>query len=194
MDFGGLLLLGFLWVVFNLLTKGRQRGDRSSGPPGSLPPVAPPSRGDPTQREGNRLEALLREFERALEQGGGSGPVGRPAAVPLPAAEEVEERESLETEPQVVSLERVVTRPERAQVSQDEGAERLVARRIAEAESRSGAHTRVDHTAFDQRIRQAPADATRVRETSLDQVRRAIVWREILGPPVGLRDPDGPAA
>ena len=198
MDFGGLLLLGFLWVVFHLLTKGRQRGDRAPGPPSGVPPAAPPARGDPTQREGSRLEALLREFERALEQGGGSGPVGRPpaprpAAPPPPAAEEVEERESLETEPLVVSLESIVARPERAQVSQDDGAERLVARRIAAAEARSGAHTRVDHTAFDQRIRQEPADATRVREASLDQLRRAIVWREILGPPLALRDPDGPA-
>jgi hypothetical protein len=192
-DFGGLLLLGFLWVVFNLLTKGRQqRGGRPSKLPTGLPPAAPPSRGDPTQREGSRLEALLREFERALEQGAGSGPLGRPSTSPLPTAEEVEERESLEAEseatPEVVSLEAEVARPERPHVSQDEGAERLVARRIAAADARSGAHSRVDHAAFDQRIRQQPADATAVRSVTSEQLRRAVVWREVLGPPVGLRD------
>jgi len=189
MDFGGLLLLGFLWVVFNLLTKGRQQqGGRPSKLPTRLPPAAPPSRGDPTQREGSRLESLLREFQRALEEGAGSGPLGRPSTTPLPTAEEVEERESLESEPEVVSLETAVVRPERSQISQDEGAERLVARRIAAADARSGAHTRVDHAAFDQRIRQQPADATTVRSATPEQLRRAVVWREVLGPPVALRD------
>jgi hypothetical protein len=32
------------------------------------------------------------------------------------------------------------------------------------------------------------ADATRVARPKLDSLRRAIVWREILGPPVALRD------
>ena len=188
MDFGGLLLLGALWVVFNLLTRGRQpQGGRPAKLPTDLPPAAPPARGDPTQREGSRLEALLREFERALDQGSGAGPLGRPAANRLPSAEEVEERDSLEEAPEVVSLEAEVARPERAAVSQDEGAERLVARRIAAAEARSGAQTRADHTAFDRRIREQPADATAVRTPSTEELRRAVVWREVLGRPVALR-------
>jgi hypothetical protein len=193
-DFGGLLLLGALWVLFNLLTKGRQQGRGPGRPPTGLPPAGPPRQGDATQREGSRLEALLREFERALDQSGGAGPLGRPSTSPLPTAEEVEERESLESEPEVVSLEAEEARPERVTVSQDEGAERLVARRIAAADARSGAQTRADHAAFDKRIRQEQADATRVRDASLHQLRRAVVWREILGPPVALRQDDGPAA
>jgi hypothetical protein len=187
-DFGGLLLLGLLWVVFNVLTKGRQQqGGRPPRLPTGLPP-APPSGGDATQREGSRLETLLREFERALEQGAGAGPLGRPSTTPLPTAEEVEERESLEAEPVVVSLEDRVARPQRPQVSQDEGAEQLVARRIAAADARGGAQTRLDHAAFDRRIRQEPADATAVRTPTAEQLRRAIVWREVLGPPVALRE------
>jgi hypothetical protein len=187
MDFGGLLLLGLLWVVFNVLTKSRQGQERSPRPPSGLPPSAPPSEGDPTQREGSRLEALLREFERALDEGAGAGPLGRRSAERLPGAEDVEERDSLEQAPRVVSLETDVARPERAMVSQDDGAERLVARRIAAEEARSGAHTRADHTAFDHRIRQAPADATAVRVASVEELRRAVVWREVLGRPVALR-------
>ena len=55
MDFGGLLLLGLLWVLFNVL--GRRKpdgtGSASSRPP--LPGARPPRAGDPTQREGSRL-------------------------------------------------------------------------------------------------------------------------------------------
>ena len=155
-----------------------------------MPPAAPPPRGDATQREGSRLEALLREFERALDQSAGSGPLGRPAPGRLPDAEEVEERASLEAPARVVSLENEVVRPERPMTSQDEGAERLVAHRIAAAEARSGALTRADHAVFDERIRRQPADATAVRALTPAELRQAIVWREILGPPAGLQPPD----
>ena len=186
-DFGGLLMLGFLWLVFSLMSRGKaQQTRRRPGSP--LPPAPPPASRDATQREGSRLEALLREFERALEQGQATGPLGRPSTVRLPPAEEVEERDSLEAAPVVVSLEEDVVRPERVRVSEDDTAERLVARRIAAGAKRSGPLTRADHLAFDQRIRQEPADATAVRRPSVEQLRRAVVWREVLGPPVSLRD------
>ena len=190
MDFVGLLLLGVLWVVFNVLTKGRSDSGRTSGGD-PLPPVLPPRTGDATQREGSRLEALLRELEGTLAQTNRGGPLGRRASTPLPSAEEVEEAESLESEPEVQSLEVVPVRPERAAVSQDEGAAQVAARRIAAAEARSGALTKADHLAFDQRIRQEPADATAVRALSPQELRRAVVWREVLGPPLALRREDG---
>jgi hypothetical protein len=192
-DFSGLLLLALLWVVFNVLTR------RGTGEPGStrsrppLPGAPPPASGDATQQEGSRLETLLRELERTLDQGTAAPPpgrVGRPADVPLPSAEEVEERESLETEPEVVSLEGHVSRPLRPQLSQDEGAATLVARRIAAAESRSGALTKADHRLFDERIRAEPADATAVRTPTAAELRQAIIWREVLGPPIALRQDD----
>jgi hypothetical protein len=107
---------------------------------------------------------------------------------PLPDDEDVEDRESLEEPERVVSLESEVKRPERANYSQDTGAEELVRRRIASADARSGAITRADHKAFDARIRQEPADHTAVRRYTPAQLRNAIVWREILGPPVSERD------
>ena len=73
-------------------------------------------------------------------------------------------------------------------VDQDEEAEGIEAARVAAAEARSGALTRKDHTAFDSRIRQEPADATAVRPLSAERLREAMVWREILGPPVSLRE------
>lgn len=211
MDFGGLLFLGLIWLLFSLLNRSRDEGAGSKPrprPPGSLPssgPAGRPGSRDATQREGSRLEQLLREMERALEQsqpgargrlertpGGGSeaGPRGRPAKVPLPAAEEVEERETLEEQPLVVSLETDVRRPRRVVVDQDDLAEEVVRRRIAAAEARGGALTRADHRAFDERIRQEPADQTAVRGYTAAQLRDAIVWREILGPPAALRQDD----
>lgn len=203
MDFTGLLFLGFLWFVFNVLTKGREQG--RSRP---LPRTPAPGGGDATQREGSALERLLREMERSLSEAAGTqasdpkpaarpgGPMTtqvpprRPAAT-LPSAEEVEDRESLETEEQVVSLEQEVKRPARIRVDHDDQAEQLVARRIAAARAREGAHTRADHAGFDARIRAQPADATAVRALTPEQLRRAVVWREILGPPVALREPEG---
>jgi hypothetical protein len=153
--------------------------------------VGDPSRGDATQREGSRLEQFLRELERSVEQAGG-GQGRAPARLPtpvLPDDEDVEERESLERPERVVSLETEIRRPERVEYDQDSAAEELVRRRIAAAEARSGPLKRSDHTAFDARIRQEPADHTAVRRYTPAQLRDAIVWREILGPPVSERDP-----
>jgi hypothetical protein len=191
-DLNGLLILGFVWLVVNLLS--RARGDARPKPrtaPQQPPPRTPPrtsgpAAGDPTQREGSRLERLLRELERNLEEAGGVQT--RPARVPLPEAEEVEERTSLEAPAQVVSLETEVVRPRRAVVDHDDAAEAVVGRRIAAAAARSGELTRADHARFDEQIRQQPADHTAVRRYTPAQLRDAIVWREILGPPVSERE------
>jgi hypothetical protein len=141
---------------------------------------------DATQREGKRLEDLLRGLGRTLDQA--SGPTGRKPDRRLPPAEEVEERESLEITPEVYSLETDVRRAERAVVDQDDEAEEVVARRIAAAEANAAPRTRAEHRAFDARIRQEPADKTATRAYTPKQLRDAVVWREILGPPVSLRD------
>ena len=203
MDFGGLLVLGIVWLIFNLLSQARggsrpkptglpqRQGPRPDGPAGAGTPP------DATQREGSRLEQFLRELERNLEQAGGTRPAPssrapvpapRPPAPSLPGAEEVEERESLEEPARVVSLETDVPRRGRPVYDQDTGAEELVRRRIEAARTRDRAHTRADHQAFDARIRQEPADHTAVRRYTQAQLRDAIVWREILGPPVSERE------
>ena len=145
---------------------------------------------DATQQEGSRLERFLRELERNLEQAGGAQ-TPSPARLPAPALpddEDVEERDSLEVPERVVSLETDVRRAPRVEYDQDSGAEDLVRRRIAAAEARSGPLRKTDHKAFDARIRQQPADHTAVRRYTPAQLRGAIVWREILGPPVSERE------
>jgi hypothetical protein len=136
-------------------------------------PAPRAAHGDASQREGEQLETLLRQLERTL--GSGAGPLGRRPDRPLP--EEAEVR-SLEAEPEVA---------EREPVDYDEAAEQIIARRRAVADARSGAQTGADHEAFDQRIRQEPADKTATRATDPRRLREAVVWREILGPPAALR-------
>ncbi|HEY8197659.1 MAG TPA: hypothetical protein VIG04_11800 [Gemmatimonadales bacterium] len=184
MDFDYVLVLGALWFLVNLLT-GLKRRSKPDRPEASAPVEPTPSyQPDGTQQEGSKLEQVLREFERALQQRGTSG---RPASLPLPDAEEVEERESLETEPEVISLEQEVRRAPRKEFTQDAGAEQLVARRITAASVRDAARTRADHAQFDNQIRKEPAEHTATRKFTAEELRRAVVWREILGPPVSER-------
>ena len=190
MDSKGLIIAAVVWVLFNLLTRKKSppvppKGQQPVGT-GAASPVARPVRLDPTQREGSQLEQLLRQLGRTLDQAG--GPLGRTPDRPLPSAEEQEEGESLEVAPVARSLESDATRSTRVTVDQDDEAERVAARRIVDAEGRTRALTKADHLAFDQRIRQEPADKTATRGYSPRQLREAVVWREILGPPVSLRD------
>jgi hypothetical protein len=202
MEPGPLIVLGLMWLVVNAVRKaGSKPPDRPRTPPG--PPVPPtrsagsqagtlrprlpenPTPPDASQREGARLERLLRELGRTLDQA--AGPGGRTPDRRLPSAEDVEERGSLEASPEARSLEDVPARHERAIVDQDDEAEQVVQQRLAAAEGNASALTRVDHEAFDQRIRQEPADKTATRGYSVRQLRGAVVWREILGKPVSLR-------
>jgi hypothetical protein len=210
-DLGPALLIGFAWLALNAIRKAGSKPPGTPGTPprrppgtasrpgttparpgtrplpGALPRALPPVSGaDATQREGSRLEDLLRELGRTLEQG--SGPGGRAPDRRLPPAEEVEERESLEVNPEVRSLEIDPRRQARAEVDQDDEAERIVARRTAAAEAQGKPLTKADHRTFDARIRQEPADKTATRGYTARQLRDAVVWREILGPPVSLRE------
>lgn len=177
MDPTVVLVLGAIWFVVNLINGLKKKGPPPTRIPRSEPFPPQQSFPDATQREGSRLELVLREFQRALEEGRG----------PEYLEEEVEERESLEREPEIISLEEEVRRPARVLHTQDQDAEQLVQQRIAAAASRDAAHSRADHLQFDQRIRQEPADQTSTPAYTARQLRDAVVWREILGPPVSLR-------
>ncbi len=183
MDPTAVLILGALWFLINLLTGGKKK------PPPKVPrrePLPPPqSLPDASQREGSRLELVLRQLERALEE---PSQASRQERMSLPDDEDVEERQSLETDPTVVSLEQEVHRAPRQLYSHDVEAENLVRERITTAAARDRARTRADHLEFDQRIRQEPAEHTATGGYTAKQLRDAVVWREILGKPVSLRE------
>lgn len=77
----------------------------------------------------------------------------------------------------------------RAVVDFDDEAEQIAARRIASIQENSRELGVSDHVKFDERIRREATDATTTPAVSIALLRNAIVWREILGPPVSLRDP-----
>ena len=168
----------------------RQQQRQQQSPTRSSRPEIPPAGN--TQSEGARLQDLLRVLtEAAGVPTTTGGPVDRPMPGSLPSDEEVEERESLETEEQIRNLEVEERRPERREVDFDDEAEAIAQRRIRAAQERDRSLSRKDHAEFDQKIRAVP-DATRVTRPKLDALRQAIVWREILGPPIALRKPSDP--
>jgi hypothetical protein len=185
MEFNWLVVLGVVWFLFNLISNARRKPQAPSQPvPRDQRPRPLPSARDATQQEGSRLEVMLRDLQRSLEQAAESG---RPTRIPLPPAEEFEDSESLEVDPEVRSLEGEVRREVRQRVDQDDEAGDIETRRIEAAAARDSARTKSDHIAFDQRIRQETADHTAAPAYTAQQLRNAIVWREILGPPVSER-------
>lgn len=185
MDLGPFLPFLILYGVLSLLGRAakKRQGAREAAPPARQRVPGKPE----------TLEDLLAEMRGQLEQArtmddAASGPrIGRPAGQPLPDAEEVEERESLEIEREAVSLEVPAPVIGREIIDLDDQAELVAARRIREAERRNRGWQASDHRAFDERIRRTRPLAVPVHRARPD-LRQAMVWREVLGPPVGLRD------
>jgi hypothetical protein len=183
-DFGGLFFLALIWVLFKLVAKSREAAP-TRRPPESRPGLGPLQ--DPPQEEGRALRMLLQELERAAQRSSGRG--GRPTAGTLPRVEQGERRQSLEVEPRVESLEAAPHRAERVAVDQDDAAEQVIARRAAATTARSAVRTPARGSPqLDPRLQQQAADRTATRALTPQQLRDAVIWREILGPPVSERD------
>ena len=153
----------------------------------------------PTPKRKGALDELFETLQAELEKASGvaqpsqrTGPMGRPAKGGLEPAEEVEERDTIEAEPRVVSMERAPERTGRVLVDYDKQSERVARQRVKEAQARSRGLTKADHAAFDKRIRgtdlPAPATAGTARPAfPRAALRQAIIWQEILAPPVSER-------
>ncbi|MDH5315722.1 MAG: hypothetical protein OEW44_04525 [Gemmatimonadota bacterium] len=196
----GLWILAIAWAVLSFLGKLSQQ-KRGEAPRDQLPEARtrgrarrPATTGQADPRGGDEPvedEALEDEWRREIERllgvrtGPEYGPVGRQSRTRLPEAEEVEERSSLELDREAVSLETLDDRSERQVKDFDEEAEAVLERRLAVAEARTSGRTLLDHRRFDEAIR-APVPVTpSVRRRP--GLRQALVWREILGPPVSLK-------
>jgi hypothetical protein len=185
MEFNGLILLAALWFLLSLISKAQrkpQQGQRSR-PREPMQPRALPTSQDATQREGNRLELMLRELQRSLEQGS----LPDWAEEPVAPEQHPAEPESLEVEPEVRSVEGEVRREVRRRVDQDDEAADIEARRIQAAAARDAVSLKRERAVVDTHILREPADHTAAPTYTPRQLREAVVWREILGPPVGLR-------
>ncbi len=179
MDLGFLVLLALLWGFIQMVNSAqkRARGTGTGGPPAQRPARSQRTPGRPP----GTFEELLEQMRGQLEQGKAGG-----ARVTLPGAEEVEDRESLEIVPVVVSRELPAPAQSRKVVDFDDEAETLIRRRIAQAEARNHALTAADHRAFDKRIRREPVKT--IAPAHPRNLRQALIWKEVLGKPVTLRD------
>jgi hypothetical protein len=160
-DFGGLFVLALVWAFFKLVSRSR---DESASPRPPERPGLGPLR-DPPQEEGRALRMLLKELERQVGQ----------RAPPAAAA-------------RAATLEGPTLEGDRVEVDQDDQAEQVIARRAAATAARATERGQAVRQNADPRIRQQPADRTSARSLTPQQLRDAVVWREILGPPIAERD------
>lgn len=210
MDGEGIVwLIAVGWVILSWImkaVKGAVR--RPSGQPDSLD--AKPDAHELRERRAQlraeqarrkRLKAepaprqvALDDFRREIERVMGvhveeeHGPAGRRSPVGLESSEEWEERESLEEEPQVVSLEGEGDRGIREDIDQEDQLSALIQRRRDVAEAHSRPLTRAGHHQFDARIR-APVEVVKAETPARrpPSFRQAFIWSEILGKPVSER-------
>lgn len=145
-----------------------------------------------TQSEAIKLEEVLRGLGQLAGLPDEEGPFGRRSPTRLPEAEEAEETESLEVDREPVSLEAPEPSRARVEVDQDEGAEALVQRRIQEAMARNRPLNAADHKEFDQRLRGPAKPVPAKTRVANRRLRDFIIWREVLGPPLALRDRQDP--
>jgi hypothetical protein len=188
MELGPILGLGLLYLVSTLIGKVAEAAKKQQGQ-GQAPrqPGARRSREvatRPAQRPSapSTLEELLDEMRREMAK------AQEREQQRLPSAEEVEERESLEVEERITIREPISLEEEVQVIDLDLEAERAAARRVAEAESRNRSWEMADHAAFDTRIRAKPTPVPTRPAGRVMRLREALVWREVLGPPPGLRD------
>lgn len=192
MELDGPIVLAIIYGVLALLKKVGDASKRRQGRPGM-----PPMQERATQRKRpapKSMEELLREMrgeleaeerEERIEQ----APVPARLPVPSPWEWEVEERDTLETDPTVVSTEtaEAFDRPVPVRLDYDDDAEALVQRRVTAAASRDGALRPDDHRRFDAKIREV-APVAKVAPLRGGAMRRAMIWHEVLSKPVSLRD------
>lgn len=156
--------------------------------PGSQkPPLQSPATARPSARTGGKPQTPSRPFQT------GTKPVRQPPAESSDLFDE--EARSLETEPEVKSLEVDQVRPERPLINRDLEGEELVQRRIEWAQAHASPLTPEDHRRFDARIRPAttpsparPTPQAELAEARHAKLRQMVIWQEILGKPKSLRD------
>ncbi len=177
------LLVFIAWVVFSVIRgAAKAAGELQKQPragdalPKSLPGMNP-----------DFLE-MLRQLERASRSAEEPAPVPRRVA-PVPSRDEPEFVED------VRSLEMDVHRAAREEISLDTASEAAIQRRREAAARRDLPRSGADHAAFDARIR-AEADkataAPAATPPATARLQHALVWNEILGRPVSLRDEPDP--
>jgi len=195
---GDLLEILFVaaFILFGLLGSRKKRPQQGRPPTRPRPqprtPVArrAPPRSQPTARaSGTDQERLLRELEGLL--------TGRPVSEPAPASgpspmrdmpdpDEAQSLESLEIEEGASAWEEGLERASETGTASWSAGSTRAAESLETLEEAGGASHKRFHALYDRQpdfVQKKPAP----RVFGVADVRRAIVWSEILGPPVSER-------
>ncbi len=187
MEFGFVFIVAIAWAVINALREagkklpGERPDPRAGRPPGP--------RRERIEQPGSFADTSpgLRDLLDAIEEArvkANAPPPKRRVPEPLPeAVPEVVRSEVFEDAAPV--------RRQRQELDLDSASVEAARRRRESAARRDAPRTAADHDRFDARIRKEAADATAVAvpaESSRPDLRQALIWREILGPPKSLRD------
>jgi hypothetical protein len=161
-----------VWFLVSLLGRGSRRTPTPPRQPRhpQQRPLGQARSPDPTHRAGGRVEVMLREFQRALEEG-----------------RQVRQDAALESGSEARRLEGEVGRVRREELDQDDQAEQIVSRRINAAAARGQGREAKKGSRAEAPVQAEPADHTATPRYTTQQLRDAVVWREILGPPVSER-------
>ena len=205
MDFGFVIIVAVAWMVLNAVREATKKVPGGQRPGGAGGPASRPGAGrtrielpESFADASPGLRDLLDAIENAKTRAeGGRGAMSgarslperpapsHPAArrpVPAPAPDIADEAAFEDARP---------VRRQRERVDLDESSAEAARRRREAVARREAGRTGAEHAAFDARIRQEPADATAVEVPSpgaRPDLRQALVWREILSPPISLRD------
>lgn len=172
METGAIFLVVVIFVIVRVLKQVGEAARRGQSPP------VPRAPGEAPQTMAELLLEMRQQVEAARRQ-----PPGR-VAHPVPAARfpgsvPDERGGSIEVASREVTI---------REVDQDDGAEALVQRRIAAAAARNGEWQPSDRQRFDARLHAVTPPVPSVRPRH--PLRSAMIWREVLSPPVTLRTDD----
>ena len=179
-NLGPIAILVVIWIIGAMFDKKRKEERRRRAAKSRVPApvdfesVASESEGhDPSQLEGGLLEKVLRQLDPEFADKA----LGKGRSLP-----------EIEPAPQASSPVPVTTTRGSRPAADDRAAETraIIARRLRVAEARVEGRTASDHKVFHDAIREPEKKVRKRVLYPTSAMRRAVVWREILGPPKAM--------
>lgn len=180
MDEVVVVLLIIVGVVARIASVAKRGYARTAQGPGKNAGGTPPQ----------TMTELLADMRTQLERARRKQEIEARTTVPSPMLRTSRTRTAMVTRPpRADPVEVMSVRPPPVEVDYDAEAARLVDSRFAAAVEMAKGRRPEDHAAFDQRTRTPAAVAPAPRPHPMARLRKAVIWQEILGPPVSLRPP-----
>jgi len=188
-NLGGFIVVVLIWIVAAVFDQKKKQARKRSG--SSAPPAAGTGgTRSPAPDLKSRLQDALRQLDPELGRmmDGAAGGEQSPAAVrPQPVRPRITAAE-VPPSPAARSARQDASSGSTRDLSFMAQAQAAIAERREVAAEHSRGRTAEDHRRFDREIRRVEKAPPAKRAVALPDLGQAVVWREILGPPVALRD------